>query len=92
MSGEQGFGSWPDNIDGALLEAVLDGVQALETYAADWNETPQPTTADLLALLDRAEAEELHTAEWAPDLHLIAPAIAGLRAQLTAPAALPAAA
>lgn len=85
-------GSWPDSVDGALLEAVICGLPALTVYAVEWDETPQPTRADLLELLDRAEVEQRYTAESAPDLHLLAPAIAALRAELTAPAVLPAAA
>ncbi len=74
-----------------LLTAVLDGLPGLSDYAQRWNETPQPTTGDLLRLLDRAAFEESWTPDSAIDIELVGPAITELRGQLTAPA-LPAAA
>lgn len=74
---------WGEHANGRLLDDVLDGRDALISYARDIEQLRMPTTTDLLGLLAEAEMELVYVDSDDRRLDVL-DAIAAIRQQLTA--------
>ena len=75
---------WGETANADLLDAIEAGLDGLRRYAVEIDETPDPTDAELSALLDEAARDADDHVESEDHRHDAEVAVKNLRAELAA--------